>query len=352
MKELKIDKEFEKLIPKLTDEEFNQLEENCKNHGIQDSIKIWSGENIIIDGHNRYKIAEKNNLQYETEYMSFNNRIDVIEWMINNQRGRRNLNNYDRGLLALKLQDILKIKGLENKSKANRTSRKLNNDSPTLGNVDSEKQASEAFNVSKGTLNKVKHIEEKADEETKNKLKKGEITVNKAYQDIKKPHIVNNSGDNEWYTPEVYIKAVIEVMNNIDLDPASSIEANKIVKANKIYTIKDNGLTKKWKGNIWINPPYSINLINKFIDKIIEELNNINQCILLVNNATDTIWFHKIINYSNAICFPKGRIKFYQPNNNKCSPLQGQCFIYFGNNSNKFINIFSKYGWCTLNVKS
>ena len=191
--EIKIDKEFEKLIPKLTDEEFNQLEENCKDHGIQDSIKIWSGENIIIDGHNRYKIAEKNNLQYETEYMSFNNRIDVIEWMINNQRGRRNLNNYDRGLLALKLQDILKIKGLENKSKGGKLSKDIDSESESKTkdleispNVNSRKEASKAFNVSDNTLNKVKHIEEKADEEIKEKLKNNEITVNKAYNDIKK----------------------------------------------------------------------------------------------------------------------------------------------------------------------
>ena len=178
--EIKIDKEFEKLIPKLTDEEFNQLEENCKDHGIQDSIKIWSGENIIIDGHNRFKIAQKNNIQYEIEYMSFDTRVDVVEWMINNQAGRRNLSIYDRGLLALKLQEILKIKGKLNQGNRSDISPEK------VKSVDSQKQAAKTFNVGHNTLNKVKHIEEKSDEETKNKLKKGEITVNKAYQNIKK----------------------------------------------------------------------------------------------------------------------------------------------------------------------
>lgn len=183
---IKIDKEFEKVIPQLTNEEFDQLEENILKNGIQDSIKTWN--NFIIDGHNRYKIAKKHNLEIITFPMDNKlvSKTDVIIWIINNQRGRRNLSNYDRGLLALKLQEVLKIKGLENKSMANRTSKKLHNDSPILGKVDSEKQAAQAFNVSKGNLNKVKHIEEKAPPEVKEKLKSGEITVNKAYQDIKK----------------------------------------------------------------------------------------------------------------------------------------------------------------------
>ena len=186
MNNLKIDKEFEKLIPKLTDEEFFQLEENCKDHGIQDSIKIWSDENIIIDGHNRYKIAQKNNIQYETEYMSFDDRGQVIEWMLINQLGRRNLNNYDRSIIALKLEEMYKI-NVKEKEKA----RKINNDFDNVVKVKSEKintrkELSKIADISEGTLNKVKHIEEKATPEQKEKLKNGEITVNKAYQDIKK----------------------------------------------------------------------------------------------------------------------------------------------------------------------
>jgi ParB-like chromosome segregation protein Spo0J len=343
MKELKIDKEFEKLIPKLTDEEFNQLEENCKEHGIQDSIKIWSDENIIIDGHNRYKIAEKNNLRYETEYMSFENRNKVIEWMLINQLGRRNLNNYDRSLLALKLENLLKIT-VKEKEKV----RKISNDFDNVVKVDSEKintrkELSKIAGISEGTLNKVKHIEEKATPKQKEKLRAGETTVNKIYQEIN-PHISQNSGDNEWYTPIEYIESSRKVMGSIDLDPATSIKANKIVKAKNIYTINENGLLNEWYGNIFLNPPYSVDLINKFIDKLIEELKNINQCILLVNNATDTIWFQKIVHFCSGICFPKGRIKFYKPNSNKCSPLQGQCFLYFGINIKQFYSEFSKIG--------
>ena len=68
-------------------------------------------------------------------------------------------------------------------------------------------------------------------------------------------HIKNNSGNNEWYTPGYIIEAAKKVLGTIDLDPASSDIANSIIKANIYYTIENDGLTKEWFGNIWLNPP-------------------------------------------------------------------------------------------------
>jgi hypothetical protein len=64
MQKLIIDNEFKNLIPALTTEEYNQLESNCIAEGIRDDIIIWDG--IIIDGHNRYEIACKHKLEYDT----------------------------------------------------------------------------------------------------------------------------------------------------------------------------------------------------------------------------------------------------------------------------------------------
>lgn len=347
MKELKIDKEFEKLIPKLTDKEFFQLEQNILNNGIQDSIKTW--DNYIIDGHNRYKIAQKHNLDFTTYPMDslLFTKNDVSEWMLINQLGRRNLNNYDRSVIALKLEEMYKKKAKENQGK--RTDLCQISDK-SYNPIDTKKEIAEKAKVSHDTIAKVKHIEQKATPEQKEKLRAGETTVNKIYQEIN-PHVSQNSGDNEWYTPIEYIEMSRKVMGSIDLDPATNIKANEIVQAKNIYTINENGLINEWYGNIFLNPPYSVDLINKFIDKLIEELKNINQCILLVNNATDTIWFQKIVHFCSGICFPKGRIKFYKPNSNKCSPLQGQCFLYFGINIKQFYSEFSKIGCVFYNER-
>ena len=54
---LKIDPEFESICPVLTNDEYAQLEENILSEGlILTPLVVWDG--TIIDGHNRYKIAQ------------------------------------------------------------------------------------------------------------------------------------------------------------------------------------------------------------------------------------------------------------------------------------------------------
>ncbi|MEE1201014.1 MAG: DNA N-6-adenine-methyltransferase, partial [Christensenellales bacterium] len=103
----------------------------------------------------------------------------------------------------------------------------------------------------------------------------------RAIQESRKPHVTNNSKDNEWYTPSEYIEAAREVLGTIDLDPASNDFANETVKASTYYTEDTNGLLQEWSGNIWMNPPYSTALLSKFADKLAES--NFKQAIVLVN---------------------------------------------------------------------
>ena len=107
----------------------------------------------------------------------------VKEWMILNQFGRRNLSNYQRSVLALELEEVFTKKAKENLGR---------NQYSTLQNsaeskpIDTRKELSKVASVSHDTITRVKKIEEKADEETKAKLRTGEISINQAYTDIKK----------------------------------------------------------------------------------------------------------------------------------------------------------------------
>src|SRR5262249_44464856 len=87
----------------------------------------------------------------------------------------------------------------------------------------------------------------------------------------------------EWYTPPQFIEAARAVLGTIDLDPASSIAANSVVQAKRFFTKADNGLAREWHGHIWINPPYSGDLIGKFVDKLLLEIRagHTEQAILL-----------------------------------------------------------------------
>ena len=169
------------------------------------------------------------------------------------------------------------------------------------------------------------------------------VTKAAVMREIKKPHVVNNSTDNEWYTPSEYIEAAREVMGSIDLDPASNDFANETVKAEHYYTEEENGLLQEWYGNIWMNPPYSTALVKDFAIKLADS--TFEQAVILVNNATETTWFKVLISKASAIVFTTGRIHFRKRDGAKGAPLQGQAFIYCGNNPDKFLNVFAKFGW-------
>lgn len=114
---MQIKQEFKKLIPALTPEEFNQLEENCLKEGIRDAIVTWQG--FIIDGHNRYEIAQRHGLEFRTVEKEFESENDVIDWMIINQLGRRNITKEQRDYLIGKRyeNEKQKIGRPENKEK-------------------------------------------------------------------------------------------------------------------------------------------------------------------------------------------------------------------------------------------
>lgn len=77
------------------------------------------------------------------------------------------------------------------------------------------------------------------------------------------PNERHSSKKSDWITPPWLIEAAKKVLGRIDLDPASSARANKIVGADHYFTKRDNGLKKPWRSpvqgvaytSIWLNPP-------------------------------------------------------------------------------------------------
>jgi len=100
MQQIIIDKEFKFLLPMLDEKAFADLEADILENGIRDSLVLWEG--ILIDGYNRFNIAQKHNLPFNTVSMEFSSRDEVVIWIIRNQIARRNLTpfqlRYFRGL--------------------------------------------------------------------------------------------------------------------------------------------------------------------------------------------------------------------------------------------------------------
>ena len=101
---IEILEELKSFIVPLQAEELAQLEENILKEGIREELIVWKkdGKLILIDGHNRYAIAQKHHLSYKYLNKTFENIEGVKDWMLANQLGRRNLTNeqqsYYRGL--------------------------------------------------------------------------------------------------------------------------------------------------------------------------------------------------------------------------------------------------------------
>jgi hypothetical protein len=152
---------------------------------------------------------------------------------------------------------------------------------------------------------------------------------------------------NEWYTPVEYISLARAVLGDIDVDPASARLAQETVKARQYFDKEQDGLRQPWYGRVWLNPPYSQPLIAKFIGKLLCEWNSgrIKACIALTHNYTDAMWFHDAISAANVVCFPKERIRFYEPSGAIAKPSQGQVFFYYGQDSETFKHEFGRIGF-------
>src|SRR5699024_8113426 len=117
--ELKIDDDFKNLIRPLDEDEFNELESNILKEGIRDKLVVW--DKTIIDGHNRYEIAQKHNLDFDVERLHFLSKEEAINWMVKNQLGRRNLTPQQRHQIFTDAEEVIKAiyeKGLKAKSEA------------------------------------------------------------------------------------------------------------------------------------------------------------------------------------------------------------------------------------------
>ena len=145
-----------------------------------------------------------------------------------------------------------------------------------------------------------------------------------------------------WHTPSPIIELARQLMGEIDLDPASNASAQETVKASRFYTRDNDGLAQRWKGHVWLNPPYSQPLISQFVDKLIQEYAlRVSEAVVLVNNATDTEWFQKLA-AAGAVMFSRSRIQYSRPGDEQTgSPRQGQALFYLGQKTATFRSLFS-----------
>ena len=130
---------------------------------------------------------------------------------------------------------------------------------------------------------------------------------------------LHSSASPEHGTPPEYVEAARRVLGEIDLDPASSVMFNEVVKARSIYTKTEDGLKQPWKGQVFLNPPSGEEgkLVKRFWEKLMHDWKE--------GLVTEAIWIGFSIDQMQTlqttspggpikndfpVCVPRSRIQF------------------------------------------
>jgi transcriptional regulator with XRE-family HTH domain len=176
-----IDEEFKNLLPRLNSADFEQLEKNILKEGCREKLTIWKEKRLLIDGHHRYEICDKHGLKYGIEEKSFKNRDAVIEWMLNHQKGRRNMNRFQWAEVILRrkerIAEIAKANQRAGGGAVKKKSAKPVNTLETLAKL---------AGISRPTLKQVEFILKNADQNTIRKLRNGNagVSINGVHEEL------------------------------------------------------------------------------------------------------------------------------------------------------------------------
>jgi ParB family chromosome partitioning protein len=155
--------------------------------------------------------------------------------------------------------------------------------------------------------------------------------------------INQDSGDQEYYTPDFIVEACRKTMGSIDLDPFSSAKANLTVGAKKFYTKDDDGFSQSWYGNVFVNHPFSRENNKKIFHKAIRECSKGNaDCIMLITYAsTSEAWFKPSLDFPQ--CYLYGRTNYILPDGTVIRGVtKGSCITLIADSYNKYVHKFSE----------
>jgi ParB-like chromosome segregation protein Spo0J len=342
------------LFPLTQGADFDDLVADIRANGQIEPIILF--EDKILDGRNRYLACIAAGVEPKVAPFS---KDDPLAFVISANLRRRHLDESQRAMVAAKLATL---------------QRGDNQHSP-IGET-SQAKAAELLNVGKRSVERARQVREGGTPELAAAVERGDVSVSaaaavtelprdvqaevvaagpqavqSAARDIRTNKIgVLSSLTNEHYTPARYVEAARAVLGGIDLDPASCVQANGVVKATTFYTKDVNGLEQPWSGRVWMNPPYGGEagpFVKKFCD--LYAAKRVDAGIILVSSScTETLWFRLL--WDGVLCFTNHRIQFYGDEGNRGQPTTGSIFVYFGPNPDRFVDVFGRFGTCTARV--
>jgi hypothetical protein len=200
MKELKINPRFEKFSPKKKQDEIDELRKSLKEKGyIGAPILTWHG--YIIDGHNRYYMCKELGVEIDDDNIEEIDlgddaeEIDAMDWMHTHQLSSKNLTAGEKLAMTMELQKEIALENEKKRKETEGRPRKENctpigvqntDDNRSRSNTWTDSQTAKKAGVGVGTVARYNRVMNSDDENLKEKVKSGEVTVNKAYEEVRK----------------------------------------------------------------------------------------------------------------------------------------------------------------------
>lgn len=197
MRDLKIDPELRDLLPPLTSEEYKQLEKNIVENGFDRNFPIMEWQGFIVDGHNRYDICKKHNIEPIIGTLAYKTKEEVMEWMLDIQLGRRNLTPIQKIAITEKYRPIYEKQAKENQRLSgieygNGGTKVVTKSSQPIEQIANNKQRnptvrkllSDVAGVSEDTYAKGAKILNSDNKKLKQEVLSGEKSINAGYKEL------------------------------------------------------------------------------------------------------------------------------------------------------------------------
>ena len=169
--------EMAELLPPLTGVQIAALETDILKNGCYSPV-IVNEDMVVIDGHNRQRLCEQHGLPYQMAVFSFEDMLEAKQWALDTQKGRRNLDKWELGKIALRLKPDIEARARENMGPRTDLSATLPKGSEP---VDTRRELADAVGLGERTMGKVMQIDEHAPTAVKEALDSGDLSINQGY---------------------------------------------------------------------------------------------------------------------------------------------------------------------------
>lgn len=250
-KNIEIDPELEKLLPPLSREDYQMLEQSLLQNGFMQystRIQLWCppeeeendkdahpAKSYIIDGHNRYRICQKHNIDLPSwcfDWLCFDTKEEVKKYIYENQLARRNLSPIQKISIAEKYRSIYEKQAKENQSlgggdKKSKDYQKSVGSNLTQAvdkkrNPTTDEKLSKIAGIKTTTYKMGAKVLKSGNEDLKQRVLSGETSISAGYKELMMNRNKNTTPiEKKPITPEQKIIEFDNRMNEIDKEISS-----------------------------------------------------------------------------------------------------------------------------------